>query len=243
MLDIISITRNDLAGILQTVGSTRTLRAHAGVRHIVVDGSDEPIRREVESALESEPAVVYVFAPPNGISNAFNEGIRVSQARWLWFMNGGDLVHPTLDVDLFLRLVAIGTSDAMAFQIEFNGKVFLHAPVHELWPPYPNYWVHHQAILLRRQMIVDLGGYSPEYSIAMDLDLWLRMFLRGARCDIVSFPLGIFMDGGISHDKKRLHAERALVIRRLGFKIFKRWTRNGLESLQAWYGFWRSGRS
>lgn len=241
MLDIISITRNDVAGIQRTVASTGELRQRPDVRHIIIDSSDEPARATV-AALAAEAAVRYAWTAPHGISAAFNEGIRLSTGRWLWFLNGGDTTHPSLNTDLFLALLARSTSDTMQFQMEFRGKIFSHPPLHELWPPYVNYWLHHQAFILTRQVVLDNDGFLSRFRIAMDLDLWLRMFLRGARADVISFPIAIFMDDGVSQDDRRRYAEQAQVLRVHAFALFKRWVRNGLESVGGWYGSWRRGR-
>ena len=110
-IDIVTVTRNDLDGLSRTLRSARFARTLADERgialcHHVIDSSDSDITVRVESLVEREPGnCVYVFQPPSDISAAFNQGIELSQAEWVWMLNGGTNSCQTHPLLLFSRLL------------------------------------------------------------------------------------------------------------------------------------------
>ena len=100
MLNIITITKNDLNGIKNTVNSTKYLRENFNVSQLIIDGSDENISSKIKLLVRNEKNVKYFWQLPSGISNAFNFGISMSEDGWLWFLNGGDVVDSNLDLNL-----------------------------------------------------------------------------------------------------------------------------------------------
>ena len=97
VLDITTVTKDDLDGIAATVLSTKRLRACHGFNQIIIDISTEPVAEKIKELLVNETNIEYFWQDPIEIAAAFNFGIDASNAEWSWFPNGRYGVHPDLD--------------------------------------------------------------------------------------------------------------------------------------------------
>jgi glycosyltransferase involved in cell wall biosynthesis len=238
MLEIISITKDDLEGILSTVHSTRVLREQHSVKQIIVDSSSDTISSSLRSNLVEEKNIEYIWQEPVGISYAFNMGLQLSNAKWLWFLNGGDEIHPDLDTSLLIALLKSSTADAIIFELEFADRISKRPPLYALWPPVAN-WIPHPSTLLKRDILNKVGGFDNTYKIAMDGELWIRLFGKGARPDLISLPLTKFASGGISESHNQAAKEVERLIRVHARLLLKRWLQQGIDTLRAWNHFRR----
>ena len=233
MLTVVSITRDDLPGIQRTICSTRSLRTDSRVSQIVVDSSSEIVREAVRDMVSREASVRYVWVEPHGISPAFNMGLAESQSKWIWFLNGGDVVHPLLDQELLLGLLAASRADALIFDLEReDGAVPRHPPMYSLWPPLLH-WIPHPATIVQREPLLAVGGFREDFRIAMDGELWIRLFGQGYVADLVSFPIAKFAPGGASRSPE-VYQEISRFIRLHHKSLIKRWLQNGRMILGAW---------
>ncbi len=214
-LTIVTITKDDPAGLVRTLGSAKGLRS-LGAEHIVVDGSvdagpAERIVREVGSNITIKRH------PARGIADAFNAGLSESSTEWLWFLNGGDAVHEALDPGWLVTLLAGSRADLVVGGIHYDGDD-KPRPVPRLRQQWPllECWLPHPAVLLRRSILTRAGGFDPRYAIAMDYDLWMRLFAAGATADVLSVPFARFDISGLSQHpahRRTVCREEARVIR------------------------------
>lgn len=204
-IDIVSVTRNDLDGIKRTLASARSVRVAAAkcgvtMRQFVVDGSGPEISEDVRRCVEGEPGdVSYHHLPPNGISAAFNFGIRQSQADWIWILNGGDEVVPDPPIATLFEIPTRTASEVIIFSGTGPGGRVHTRPLAMLWPPV-YCWIMHNATLVRRDLMNEFGGYREDYKIAMDAELWIRVFGYYKQADVIDIPLIHFEGGGVSDD-------------------------------------------
>lgn len=198
ILDIVTVTKDDLAGVAATIVSTRKLRACTGIRQIVVDSSSEPVAEKVRELLAGEESLDYFWQEPCGIASAFNLGISHSTADWLWFINGRDMVHPDLVESLLLQIINLSSADVLIFQIELmQARIKTkRPPLWEIWPPI--YWVPHPATLIRTKLFEQYGTFNNEFKIAMDADLWMRLFSNDICVDMISIPVVLYDQNGVS---------------------------------------------
>jgi hypothetical protein len=204
-IDIVSVTRNDLDGIQRTLTSARLVRrvaAERGVkmRQFVIDGSSLEIAAEVQQCVAGEPGdVAYHHLPPNGISAAFNFGIQQSQADWIWILNGGDEVLPDAPLSVLFEVSQRTASQVIIFSGNIQGVRQHTRPLAKLWP-LVYCWIIHNAALVRRDVMNEFGGYREDYKIAMDAELWIRIFGYYKQADVIDIPLIHFEGGGVSDD-------------------------------------------
>lgn len=191
-LSIITITRNDALGLTATLTSTAPLREWMGIEHIVIDGNDPGASPVVVAS-----GVQVVRREPRGVADAFNIGVAAASGEWLWFLNGGDMMHPEVDFEFVTRALALTKADAVIFNIEREDGITYRPSLAEIWPPIFN-WIPHPATLVRAQILRDAGGFSTAFRIAADMDLWFRLFSRNAAVDLIDHKVAWFAAGGIS---------------------------------------------
>lgn len=234
LLSIVTITRDDLSGVLATVESTRELRQSGWVEQIIIDSSSPPMKAD---ELPSCKGLRIVYQPPRGVSAAFNEGLNQSQGDWIWFLNGEDTFHEGAKASFLLNYLKSTLADATVFEMESSLGVSQRPAFFSLWPPVFN-WIPHPATLMRRELLVQLGGFREDFKAAMDVELWLRLLSSDARLDLMSIPLARFAPAGLSSNTGLVATEirRAIYIhrRRLrtcfqegGHKIWRAWRHFG----------------
>lgn len=209
MLDIITITKDDFSGFCRTVASTKILREKYGVKQIVVDGSAPSIKQKNIEYIKKEKNLDYFWQKPDGIANAFNFGLSKAKAEWILFLNGGDNVYEGIDYRLFISFLKRTSADILIFEMEENGKEIKHPPLHLVWPPFFN-WVSHPATLVRKNLFKKFGNFKSNYHIAMDGDLWLRLFSQhNVIVDLISIPIVVVYPGGV-HSNTHVVAQETL---------------------------------
>lgn len=239
MLNIISITKDDPDGISRTIESTRILREKFDIRQIIIDSSSDKIKQKVNSIAINEKNITYLWQEPNGISQAFNKGIEVSEDGWLWFLNGGDEVYNELDISHFIYILSKTTAEAIIFQIKFmeSGLISKHPPMWYKWPPLFN-WIPHPATIIDKNLFKKYGFFSNKFKIAMDGEIWIRFFSNEIIVDTISFPIASFDETGISSTNKNLLSKEIIKIIKIHyFILIKRWLGNGIRLIKAWKEF------
>lgn len=231
ILNIITVTKDDLEGLKKTLISTKQFREENGILQVIIDSSTGENKEKVISHLQNEKNIRYYWQEPLGISAAFNLGLQKAEADWVWLLNGGDEVHASLDAKLFLNILTFNSSDAIIFQIEYaqSKKIIKHPPMWALWPPLLS-WVPHPATITRKYLYDRYGFFEESLKIAMDYEYWVRCFSRDeVVVDLVSMPIARFDQIGTFFGLEHLtRAEVSGIIRKYVWLIIKKWLKNGL---------------
>jgi hypothetical protein len=225
LLTIITVTRDDARGLELTLASAARWHNHEKVEHVVVYHGESPAKADKSCRLHRQMS--------HGIAPAFNEGLNIAQGEWVWFLNGGDAVDERLDPDWLISLLGAAAADIIIGGITYSedGVFRLNPVASDCWPPIKP-WIPHPASLIRRGLFGRMGGFDERYTIAMDYEWWLRVYTRGARLDVVSFPFAVFAGGGISQrpeSRSRLTAEKNRAIRHHAFRLWRLWIRGALR--------------
>ncbi len=160
----------------------------------VDDGSDDGTAGILASWAALRPRLRILSRPHEGIIPALNAGLAVCQAAYIARMDADDRAHPdrlTLqsayldanpDIDLVSALVSGFPEENMraGFRIYLewlNGLISHEEITREIFVESP---LPHPSVMFRKSIITSLGGYQ-DHGWAEDYDLWLRMYLAGAR--------------------------------------------------------------
>lgn len=202
-LTVVTIVRNDPEGFQATLQSLagQDLR---GVQFVVVDGSDSP--QEIPALLAEFSTLVndYVWAEPRGIFSAMNMGMELAQGDFILFANAGDSFYDTLTLEMLRGKVAKSGALWVVGRVciaEESGKNVI-TPVFDfareksrlfargMFPP-------HQGTVVRTQLLVSLGGFSTEYTIAADYHVAL-LLSEVADPLVIDQVIMTFHEGGTS---------------------------------------------
>jgi len=235
-LTIITVTKDDLAGLAQTLASAAALRT-AGAVHLVVDGgADAAGTRRVVA--QSAGNIAVLARPPRGIADAFNTGLAQAQGEWVWFLNSGDRVDARLTPVFLMALLENTRAEVVIGGLTYEGETGPRPnPPGELqWPPFRP-WIPHPATLVRRRLFEQAGLYDERYTIGMDYEWWLRVFSVPVAADVLSAPFAVFAPGGISQQpglRQTIARERDDAIRRHQKYLWRAWFSSASRLLRAW---------
>lgn len=201
LISIVTICRNDLAGLQRTHHSV-TAQNPSLFEWIVVDGASTDA---TVAYLQNLPAGVAKWRsePDRGIYDAMNKGIGRGSSPYCIFMNSGDEFAAT-DVLSKMAPYLDGRSDIVygdAIEVFEEGEAYKRAfPARRHWY---SMFTHHQAIFYKREALSP--GYDVSFRLAADWALTSRLLMNGASTRYVNTPVCRFLRGG-SSDNKRLRA-------------------------------------
>lgn len=244
MLTVITITKDDLTGVLATIASTRKLRELLGARQIVVDSSVAELSEQIKRFASSEANVDYFWQEPAGISAAFNFGISKAGAGWVWFLNGRDEVHPKLSCEWLGSFLDNASSDVAVFQVEMmqSRRVLRHPYLWKMWPPV-NSWIPHPATIVQREVFEKYGKFDTSLKISMDFDLWFRIMSKDIVVDTLSVPITLYDEEGVSIVKSSSsYAESKLIIKKHMKTLLYIWWRSGVCIYEAMKFYTKNGK-
>jgi glycosyltransferase involved in cell wall biosynthesis len=187
---------------------------------------------EVKFKLSNVNFDLYV-SEPNGIYNAMNLGLKVSDTEYVLFLNSGDELYSIESLNKLLDKIAenswgygsiIKIYDRKKLPYSFNPYWrFLH----RLGIKY----VPHPATILNREQSIKFGGYDEKYKVAADQKL-IMQFGKLQPPTIIRSPIANFYAGGIS--SMRTNAEIMDDFRNISSEIYGRFFENKLFEELFW---------
>ena len=148
---------------------------------IVNDGSTDKTREILASY--NDPRVKIITKEHLGISKAKNKAIKSSNGKYIAIMDADDISLPErleLEVDFLDKNRDIGLVGSSFYVIDEKGKV-----VSTVLPPTQNKVIQerllegncfgHSTVMMRREILENVGYYREEFKYSLDYDLYLRI--------------------------------------------------------------------
>ena len=197
LLSLVTVVRNDVAGLARTRDSVSRQRFR-DFEWIVVDGDSEDGSREFLEAHRAEIAWGR-SAPDDGLYDAMNIGLAATRGAYVVFLNAGDTLAATDTLAVFARaLAAAGWPDfCYGDSWEGAGAGLLYKPARSHRLAWYGMFTHHQAMLYLRSALCGLA-FDPGYRIGADYAFTLQALERSRRILHVPRPFCIFAGGGRS---------------------------------------------
>lgn len=198
-VSVITVVRNDLAGLRRTIDSVQD-QLPASFEHIIWDGaSTDGTPAWLADAASQLPKTRWTSKRDLGIYDAMNKAAALAEGDLLLFLNAGDtLATPDVvkwvseDRSLHSWNWAYGCTDRW-LDDRFVDRVDQRPFVLEAFIA-GRQWIPHQATFVDRQSFERLEGYDPAAGLAADQDLLLRFALESPPTTwdktIANFQLG-----------------------------------------------------
>jgi glycosyltransferase involved in cell wall biosynthesis len=170
--------------------------------HVVVvdDGSTD---EATEAALEELPHLVRIVRQPNsGVSVARNRGFEETDTPFVLFLDADDRLAPGAIAALRAPLDA-DASRSLGYA--YGHQRFFGAMSGEFrFPPYDPYRLLDRHLigptaLMRRELVLDVGGYDPAFRLYEDWEIWVNALAHGWR--------GVRVDA-VTHEYRRAHESK-----------------------------------
>ena len=167
---------------------------------LVVDG---PVSISLEEVINSFPSLKTVRLPVNsGLGEALNIGLQAVTGDIVARMDSDDIAFPARMRKQFLKIsegLDIVSAPVLEFSdeiTEITGRRDLPVTSEEIreFSKKRNPF-NHPCVMFRKSAVLSAGGYSSDYPLFEDYDLWVRMLMNGAKAENLSEPL-LYMRSG-----------------------------------------------
>ena len=240
MFSIITVNRNNSAGLRRTLTST-VQQSFTDFEHVVVDGASTDGSIVVISEFRDRLAYA-VSEPDAGIYNAMNKGIAAAQGEFLLFLNSGD--HLATRDSLENAAPHLGKHDLCYFDLDVCESAAAITPRTRV-KTYPdtlrfshflNDTLPHPACFIRRSLFQRFGGYDETLKICADWKAFMLWVCRhNCSYEHISQVLSVYYaDGVSSHPESRgaIASEHNQVLQ-AEFPAFVQDGRDAIESRDA----------
>lgn len=241
LFSVITVVKDDPEGFSVSLNSLREQTSH-DFEFVVIDSSSDPtlIQRFVEPpGLNEEFPTNYQWCTPDGIYPAMNLGLDNATGKFAYFLNAGDRLHAPDALAKVAQKLENKNATWLFGPVEITDHVSKNTKMTPQWDyqeEKKNFFARglfppHQGTIASIQLLRDLGGFDPKYSISADYALFLRLS-RIADPKEVDFPIAHFVTGGVSTHKwresfKQFHEARTEILKPQGIGALREqlWTR------------------
>lgn len=190
---IITATRNAAATIRTCIRSVMQ-QDWPATEHLILDGGSTD--NTLNAVRDCQSPLVRLHAEAdNGVYEAFNHGLRLATGDAVAFLNADDLYLPGALQRVAAAFERAPETQCLHGNIEVNGRI-----VRPRQGPLAlgGARIYHPATFMRRELLQQAGGFNPEFAIAADLDLFLRLRKQQTPFLYVDEPFTRFALGGLS---------------------------------------------
>lgn len=198
-ISLVTVCRNSAATISKTINSILAQK-DAGVEYIVIDGASTDTTRDIIKSYDGNIDIC-ISEPDEGIADAFNKGIALATGDIIGLINSDDTLAPgTVDnVRRFFKNHP--NTDVLHGDILLlNGPQVIKRikPPPHWWYPWRLVLFNHPATFVRQSIYRQHGVFDKSFSIAMDVEIFLRWLKYGVKIDYFPEILTQMQTGGAS---------------------------------------------
>ena len=217
VLSIITVVLNGEECLEKTIQSVVS-QLNDTIEYIIIDGGSTDGSLDI---IKSYDNIIdyWISEPDNGISDAFNKGIKLSRGEIIGIINSDDW-YETGSFEKIIKEYKIKNADVFCGAVKFweNEK-----PVVVSFPDIRKLKretsVHHAAVFIKRSAYTKHGTYNTDYRYAMDYELLLRFMMNGAEFKMLNEVIANRRLEGLSYTNKNKALHETLKIRKGYFSI------------------------
>jgi glycosyltransferase involved in cell wall biosynthesis len=211
---VVTPTYNQGQFIEKTIDSVLS-QGYPNLEFIIIDGGSKDNTVEVIKKYEKH-LTYWVSEPDRGQSHAINKGMAIATGDYLTWLNSDDWYLPGAVIhmiELFKATPDAGMLVGSGDIVDSRGKIVYHVPAPKeitletlySWMRGGNFMQPSSAF--SRQAWIEVGPIDESVHIAMDLDLWLKMAVRGIRFITTDTMLSL----ALSHPNAKTTAYESLM--------------------------------
>ena len=248
LLSLITVVKDDTEGFQRTLESvtmqTMATTEVACLEWLVIDGSNEQSAVPALLAIADNPNTRCQWSAPQGVYPAMNTGLAQATGDYVLFLNAGDeLSDPTTAETIITTL----QRDRPLWL--FGQVCFVSENGNRVTPPPMDYarereasfsrgrFPPHQGTIVKRQALIDNGGFDTSYRIAADYAACLRLVQQQDPV-VIDETIAVFYEGGLStnawrESMREFHRARRDILRPRGAAAVREWVNTQLGVAKA----------
>lgn len=199
-VSIVTVVLNGAKHIEQTINSVLNQK-YKNLEYIIIDGGSTDGTQKIIEKYETR-ITYWESKKDNGISDAFNNGIKRASGEIIGIINADDWYEPNA-ISIIVNEMNLNEKVEI-----FYGKIMVHGGRPSI--PYPvspmahtkliyKMTLAHPAVFIKKATYEKYGMFNEQYRIAMDYDFLLRSLLSGVRFKYVNQISANYRTGGVSH--------------------------------------------
>jgi glycosyltransferase involved in cell wall biosynthesis len=190
---------NAAATLAETIASLQAQTSPHWESIVVDDGSTDETGAIAQNLAQQDPRIRYILQANSGVCTTRNTGINAAQFDWLLFLDADDWIAPEHLAKMTAVLATDESFDAVHCgwsRVAADGTIVgeKYSPDHvDLFPELASYCTFHiNACVMRKSLVVEVGGFDPAIPYCEDWDLWQRMARMGAKFAAIRDVLGFY---------------------------------------------------
>ena len=173
------------------------------LEYIIIDSASKDNTLDIIEKYVKDYPIKLISEPDDGISDAFNKGVKISKGDWIIFLGSGDLfIHSNVLKDVSEKLNSKSKSLVVWGNIIFiNNEGDIGKLVSGKFPKsrLKRYMcMPHQATFTNRTMFKKYGLFDKKVKNAMDYDILLRCYHEIREDDYIDYDVAYMLIGGTS---------------------------------------------
>ena len=184
--------------IIQCLGSVHN-QHYSNIEHIVIDGASNDGTLSLLREYESQGWIKLFSEPDAGIYDAMNKGILKASGKYISILNSDDFFHDPEGIAISVKLLEESDADysyADARVLKKSGRKFQWKG--DLSKLLVGEHYCHQTMLVKTEVLRDMGGFDLSYRVSADSDLMIRLYALGYKHQYVPHCFVTYRYGGYS---------------------------------------------
>lgn len=208
-VSIITVAHNAVDTIEQTILSVLN-QTYGDIEYIVVDGGSNDGTRDIIMRYDDRIAI-WVSEKDDGISDAFNKGIKLSSGDMIGILNADDWYEKDAvesvvsnysdDIDIYCGSLGLIDKSGQMFKI-MKSKLWLM-----------DYGMHimHPTAFIKKRCYDSCGYFDTSLMVTMDYEIMLRFILKGCKIKVLNKVLAFMRIEGVSSNIEKAYKEELIV--------------------------------
>lgn len=175
LVSIITVVFNGANVIEKTIQSVLN-QSYPVIEYIIIDGGSTDGTVEIIDKYRHRLGF-WISEKDNGIGDAFNKGIKAAKGEYIGLINAGDWYEP----DAVEKIFSVNDADVIHSMIRYwknTNAVYVQAGNDKRLRN--EMTINHPSVFIKKTCYNNWGLFDEQYKVAMDYDLILRFFLKGA---------------------------------------------------------------
>lgn len=173
-------------------------QTYAHIEHLVIDGGSTDGTIDILEELQTQGLIKYISEPDRGVYDAMNKGTLLAQGKYVAYLNTDDYWHDPDGMSMCIQMLEKSGAD-----FSYAPYTYLHPEGDQLkiTPELGAFFIRmpicHQAMVIRKDAIVNMGLYDIEFKIAADYDYLVKSIMRHRPFVYVPLDYTLFRMGGL----------------------------------------------